>query len=181
MPPDEAGLTHLVAGRLRVKLPARRRDAAFFADLSRRLAQCDGVREVHVNPLTGSVLVLHATTPEAIAAYATEHGLFSLQLDPVSSDKTFFARAYALVSDRPARPTRRAGGVPEEERERIRASRLSATLAGLGTLQTVRGQVMAPAITLFWYAYDAWRARSLARLSSSSPIPPKANDDKSRR
>ncbi len=174
MPLDEAQLTHLIAGRLRIRIRARRRDAAFFAEMSRRLAQCEGVTEVRANPLTGSVLIRHATTPDAIAAYADRHGLFELPVAQVSSDETARARARMLMPRDAVRIARRKTE-PDEERERRRARRLSATLAGLGTLQTVRGQVMAPALTLFWYAYDAWRSRPLARGRASAPVPPQAN------
>lgn len=183
MPLDEAQLTHRIAGRLRIKLPARRRDAAFFSDLSRRLAQCDGVTDVHASPLTGSILIRHTTTVDAIATYADRHGLFSLRLSRVSSEETAPARAHAMMHREPARSARRKAGESHDDRERVQARRLSATLAGLGTLQTVRGQIMAPAVTLFWYAYDAWRSRPRARTDSSvpmPPVPPPAVDDANR-
>ncbi|PMS38789.1 hypothetical protein B0G57_102424 [Trinickia symbiotica] len=171
MPLDEAQLTHRIAGRLRIKLRSRRRDAAYFSDLSRRLAQCDGVTDVHASPLTGSILIRHTTTVDAIATYADRHGLFSLRPPRVSSEESAPARAHAVMRREPA-IARRKPGESHEERERAQARRLSATLAGLGTLQTVRGQIMAPAVTLFWYAYDAWRARPRARTDSPAPLPP---------
>ncbi|PTB17895.1 hypothetical protein C9I57_25560 [Trinickia symbiotica] len=180
MPLDEAQLTHRIAGRLRIKLLSRRRDAAYFSDLSRRLAQCDGVTDVHASPLTGSVLIRHTTTVDAIATYADRHGLFSLRLPRVSSEESAPARAHAMTRREPARITRRKAGESNDDRERAQARRLSATLAGLGTLQTVRGQIMAPAVTLFWYAYDAWRSRPRARTDSPAPmppVPPAAGDD----
>ena len=157
---DNARVRHLLPGRVRLKVPARHRDAAFFDDAARRLAQCAGVTEVRANPLTGSLLVFHTTTLQAINAYASQHGLFFLRA---------LAAATADVSDDTAPPRRRgrAAGAPRiaiEQADR-RALALSASLAGLGTLQTMRGELMAPAATLFWYAFDAWRARPSMRLS----------------
>ena len=169
---DEAQLSHLLVGRLRVKVPTRRHDAAFFADVSRRLAQCDGVTQVRVSPVTGSVLVLHSTTLDAIAAYAAQQGLFSLTTGRITSDGTPHSRSRAAM---PSGPAQSDG---ERERSDRRARMISTTLTGLGTLQTVRVQIMAPALTLFWYAYDAWRSRPSTRgggppaLSPSAPREP---------
>jgi hypothetical protein len=136
-----------------MRVPARRHDAAFFADVARRLKQCEGIEDVRVNPVTASVLVVHATTVQAIAAFAAQQGLFSIRPERVRSDER--ARSQAVVRHVPSR----TGQDEDESRVDKHARMLSATFAGLGTLQTFRGQVMAPALTLFWYAYDAWRSR----------------------
>jgi hypothetical protein len=48
---------HHVPGRLRVSLPAVKRNRAAAAAVERALAALDGIRAVHANPLTGSVIV----------------------------------------------------------------------------------------------------------------------------
>jgi Heavy metal associated domain 2 len=159
MPLDEAQLSHLLEGRLRMRVPARRHDAAFFADVAKRLRECEGIEGVRVNPVTGSVLVVHATTPQAIAAFAAQQELFSLHLEHGSSDKIGPSRSRVVVRHGPSRTEQGEEGSRSDKHARM----LSATFAGLGTLQTFRGQVMAPALTLFYYAYDAWRSRPSLR------------------
>lgn len=50
---------HSVPGRVRVKSPQIKRNPEAGALLKERLSALDGVREVSVTPLTGSVLVAH--------------------------------------------------------------------------------------------------------------------------
>ena len=56
---DHAHIVHRTATRLRVRVPARRFDHAYFQQLEARLADCAGVRSVEANPLTSSVLIEH--------------------------------------------------------------------------------------------------------------------------
>ena len=145
----EAQVSHFLTGRVRLKIPARRRDAAFFADCARRLEQFDGVEQVRGSPLTASLLIVHTTKLDAIAKWAAEQQLFSLADDAHENPAQ-----HSLVADRPrARPMALDAGERAVRRARI----LSRSLAGLGALQTARGQFFAPALTLFWYAYDVRR------------------------
>jgi hypothetical protein len=162
MPLDEARLSHLLEGRLRMRVPARRQDSAFFADVARRLRECEGIEDVRVNPVTGSVLVVHATTLQAIAAFAAQQGLFTLRLEQDSSVEMGRSRSRVVVRHVPSRTGQDEEGSRSDSSDK-HARMLSATFAGLGTLQTFRGQVMTPALTLFWYAYDAWRSRPSLR------------------
>jgi len=52
----EARVCHLTTGRLRLRVPEKRRDNAFFRTVEQRLAGWDNVDRVEVNPLTASVL-----------------------------------------------------------------------------------------------------------------------------
>ncbi|WP_455281525.1 HMA2 domain-containing protein [Cupriavidus necator] len=160
MKPEDAQLSHVLPGRLRVKVPTRRHDAAYFEELVRRLSECDGVDEVSVNPMTSSVLIIHSTSDDAVAAYALQQGLFRLRLDRTASNSRIVARP---VSDS---APRLFTGDQMSESDR-RAGMLSASLASLGVLQTLRSQIMVPAISLLWYAYDTCRSRP-----STRPGPP---------
>lgn len=53
---------HCLPRRTRLKVPQRRRDHAFFAELKRRLSALSGVESVSVTPETASVVVHH--TPD---------------------------------------------------------------------------------------------------------------------
>jgi hypothetical protein len=159
---DDAQLAHVLPGRVRVKVPGRHRDTAFFADVASRLKACDGVIDVRASALTDSVLILHATDIEAIAEYAAQHGLFAMRVN-----RAAFGQQPRVPTHVPALFLRRS---TQEEPSDNGARTLSASLAGLGVWQSARGQIMAPALTLFWYAYDAWRSRPSARIAKGTNI-----------
>jgi Heavy metal associated domain 2 len=56
---QRAYVVHRTAGRLRIKIPAQRRNEAFFAHLRRQLALHEEIVGVEANPLTGSVVIWH--------------------------------------------------------------------------------------------------------------------------
>lgn len=56
---DQAHIVHRTVTRLRIRVPARRLDHAYFGELQAKLVGCTGVRSVEANPLTGSVLIEH--------------------------------------------------------------------------------------------------------------------------
>ena len=54
-----AYVLHRTATRLRIRVPGRRHDHAFFDNLRRKLTEHDEVLAVEVNTLTASVLIVH--------------------------------------------------------------------------------------------------------------------------
>lgn len=73
-----AYVSHHMEGRMRVRIPSKRRDQDYFDVVTQRLRECDGIRALRINYLTGSVLILHNLDVETIAAYAERNGLFAL-------------------------------------------------------------------------------------------------------
>jgi len=73
-----AVVSHRTGGRLRIKVPSKRRDSAFFTSLAERLSAFEGVRSVEVNPLTGSVLINHESEAERIIETSMKAGLLSM-------------------------------------------------------------------------------------------------------
>lgn len=71
-------LEHTLPGRTRFRVPARRRDDGYFAELAAALAGLNGVDQVLTTPLSGSVLVYHRTPADSIVAFARERGLFDV-------------------------------------------------------------------------------------------------------
>ena len=67
---DHAHIVHRTATRLRIRVPARRLDHAYFGELQAKLVGCTGVRSVEANPLTGSVLIEH-DLKFCVAAFGT--------------------------------------------------------------------------------------------------------------
>lgn len=157
MSPERAQPCHVLPGRMRLRIPARRHDTAYFADVERHLSHCDGVEAIETSALTASVLIRHVCTADAITAYALEHGLFTVE----AGNDAAPARRRHLATRNAAAP-----GTPDETAEGN--GMLTASLAGLGILQSLRGQFMAPGLTLLWYAYHLWRTRPTGRMPPSS-------------
>jgi hypothetical protein len=144
-----------------VKVPARRKDASFFLDVKQRILRCDGVISVDTNPVTASILIAHVTDVEAIARYAQQHGLFRLAIgSPITMHAELSRSMKSLDGDLKAI----SNGSFDL------TSTLFATLLGLGIYQAAQGEVMVPAITFFWYAYDTLRGRNSNARNRSAPV-----------
>ena len=103
--PPDAYTVHQVPGRMRLRVPARRGDRAYFANVAQVLVAVPDVRSVRVNPSTGSVLVRHAGPPQKFATHSAEVGLFRL-----------VATAPAALVRRPARSGPGLGIAPLPQR-----------------------------------------------------------------
>src|SRR5579875_2835784 len=77
----EGRLTHVTAGRLRIRIPEKRRDAAFFRRVEERLRAAPGAARVTVNPATAGVLVVLRDAPAFMADLA-RCDLFALAPQP---------------------------------------------------------------------------------------------------
>jgi len=127
--PPRAYISHRTEGRLRLRVPDRRRDVAFFDGLRKGLAACPGIGKIDVNPLTTGVLITHFCPVEKLTGFIADQQL--LQLDAV-----------------PGLPERRGFLNPGEDIMRM----LPPALVVLGATQVVRGNVLGPAAGLFWMA-----------------------------
>ena len=72
----KALLCHRTVGRFRIRVPEKRKDEAYLAQVKKTLEQHHDVHEVHTTPLTGSVLVIHSGDHDALLAHAEDAGLF---------------------------------------------------------------------------------------------------------
>jgi hypothetical protein len=68
---------HLEGRRLRVRVPGKRRDQVFFRDVKERLNRIEDA-QVHVEPLTGSVLVYYSGSITRFFQQAADAGLSEL-------------------------------------------------------------------------------------------------------
>ncbi len=58
--------TKFTVGRIRIRIPERHRDEAYFTKVGETLAQVSGVLDVKVNPRTTSVLIEHDREPDEL-------------------------------------------------------------------------------------------------------------------
>ncbi len=75
----DAVVSHNSRGRLRIKIASLKGEEKALAEWKDQLAQCPGVSSVDISPVTGSILLIHQTSIDAIAEYAKSKELFLLQ------------------------------------------------------------------------------------------------------
>lgn len=143
LPPAYVG--HRLPGRARIRIPSRRDQGAYFARVASELAAVAGVTGVVANPLTGSVLVTHAGELDAIVGRAREKGLFDVASltpyerglsDTLAEEFGNVRRELRGLTD---------GGLDLEELALL-------LLLAFAAVQLWRGHILAPAVTLLWYA-----------------------------
>jgi hypothetical protein len=149
--PPAAQISHLSARRLRIRVPERRRDTAFFATAAERISAWADVKRVETNPLTASILIHCSDTQKlfADAAVAAED-LFEIDFDnALNSDQDKLVDRAARTFDATDAALLRW----TEGQVDIRAVLFVVFLLG-GIYQLFRGVVGAPAPTLLWRAGD---------------------------
>jgi hypothetical protein len=147
----EARVSHFATGRLRVKIPGKRHDEEFFAEVAERLSDWDSVNEVKVNPLTASVLVFFEDAAALFAENALKNDLFSVAFDELEAAAGAISlgeQAAAAIGSVDRAIRRWSAGTAD-----LRGALFAALLAG-GMYQLLRGNIAAPAVTLFWYALE---------------------------
>jgi hypothetical protein len=145
----QARITHATPNRVRLKVPARRYDEAFFRTVEQRLKGWRNVERVEVNPLTASVLI-HFSDPAALMVEAmTGNDLFQIILPQEGGDlsgQPLLARLQETVTAADGSLRHWTGGALD-----LRTAIFAALFVG-GLQQLVQGNVAAPAATLLWYA-----------------------------
>lgn len=162
--PTIAYQVHRTAERLRLRVPDRRHDAAFFSGLGERLSALPGIVEVSGNPVSAGLLIRLDPTHEQDPVPAIEAaGLIQIVAGPppLSPALTAFRRATQRI-DRDLEE--RTGGSAD-----LRTLAFVLLLA-LALRQALRGQLLAPAASLLWYAFE------LLRFVPAAPEQPDDSD-----
>ncbi len=148
-----ARCVHKTATRMRIRIPSRKGDRAFFKALEEQLSQCRQITGSEVNPLTGSVLIFHAGDLAAIADFAERRNIF--RLEGTKNNPTSLMSAtlstYRNLDDRLKKLSGGEFDVP---------AAACVGLSGVGIYKIVRGTLAAPSWhTAFWYALNIflWR------------------------
>lgn len=156
--PAKAYVVHRSPGRVRLRVPEKRHDRSFFAELKKRLANCPSVNSVSTDPLTGSVLAHFDEEPGkdvAIMVEALEAGIgafIDVELAPPPHHIADRARHHMSSLNDTVRDY--SGGATDGSALVILALFLTCIW------QIMRGQILAPAAQLLWYAMQISRAAS---------------------
>ena len=129
-----AFIEHQLPHRLRLKIPSKRGDGAFFEALARRSSMLPGVTALSANPLTASIVIHHAGDSKAITAVMVQEGLLDVCPEPKSS--VHAGDAQGATGADPYQAT-------------------AAGLFGLSVFQALRGELTGSASENLWNAYRA--------------------------
>lgn len=162
----QAQVVHRTRGRMRLRIAERRKDLPYFLDLYEDLRQVPGVTDVEINPSTASVLlyfpgesagpVLHSL--QRIGLLQNDEGERSSR-PLVGRMQGFFANHRSAATD-------------------VRTVLLT-LMIGIAIHQALRGKILAPALSVLFYAYDLISAHKREKevLDSISNTSPKASGE----
>ena len=152
-------IAHRIGDRVRVRIPERKGDAAYFMRVERDLSACERVMYVEANPLTASILLRYTGANDDLRRDAINLGLFAIEEMPPSVNPVLTA-----TSDR----------IDQLDRFLQRSSTGSfdllevafVGLIGASIVQVLRGQALGPASTLLAHALAIlalYRSRRVGR------------------
>lgn len=149
-------IAHQTSGRVRIDLPAKRGDAAYFSSLSQQMAGLNEVLAVRTNPLTGSLIIEYDGPLDALL-HRFDDMAIDILAQPAAAGAGTAAAARDAATQNSALPYRLVSG-----RNMHPMVLVGLAFGALGLVQVVRGQVLVPALSAFWYAARAFRlAKSL--------------------
>jgi hypothetical protein len=142
-----ARVAHALPGRKRIKIDGKRGDAAYFAMLEKKLAECPGIGTVTTDPRTGMVLISHTVGDPILWNYITEHGLFQFGTNETAAPTPALPSIVGDVRTGEHKPYTKSGKKPDIRRL------IFLGMMGMGVVQVIRGNIAISAIAAFWYAY----------------------------
>lgn len=156
-------VSHMVQGRLRVKIPSRRHDNAFFDGVSKLFSQHYPNIKVETNSAAASTLFRGQVPAKELFKFAKKHNLFRIQ-ETVPRNQTLISAVKESFKDMDRSLLRITGG------ELDIASLIFLALVGHGVYQIARGNFTAPSwYTAFWYALGVFSKSSLVDIPVVDP------------
>lgn len=148
-----AAIVHQLPGRIRLRVHEKRGDTGYFSMLSEQVSHLRGVDHVKVNPSTGSIVIEFSGTAENL--------IQQLQFHHLSVENQYKANN---ADHRPAKPLPGNGSAAGDTPFHIVSNRdvnpmfmLGTLLAVVGIVQTARGKILVPSLSVLWYAMEAFR------------------------
>jgi len=143
---ENALIAHQIPGRIRFRLLDRRGDAAYFSALATKLGHIDAIDRVKSNPATGSVVLEYSGSLNTLIEQMQLQDVYmNIQRNPSELSSPRMPRmannSFMLVSGRDINPLF-----------------MAASLLGIiGVVQTLRGKILVPSLSAFWYAFEGFR------------------------
>lgn len=162
-----AQIIHTAPGRIRFRVPAKRRDTFFFEELQNDCRGFSGVKQVSTNVLTGSVLLLYEDIePDALIGHIRNHPLLDFESKdyPIGqSGEVFIATAQQTAAQKASSTYASLDSTLKEFSNGFIDLRsvLFISLVMFAVRQLTQGAVFGNAITLFLYALQLIRPKEL--------------------
>jgi hypothetical protein len=141
----DAYVSHQLDGRARLRLPAKRGDAGYFAQLCRAVSEIPQVAAAQADPRTASLLLEYRGGLPALARAAQERRLFQLVGSESRSVRAQVRHTLHTMDHDLARIS--AGSWTFNDA-------LFLALLGFALHEAMLGRLAAPAATLMWYAFS---------------------------
>jgi len=141
-----AQIIHSLPGRTRLRVLEKRRDEAFFADTIRSLTHCPGVSSIETNSLTGGILIHHDVPWNVLVTQIEQRTGLVIEMPR----ETSIAHQVAQGLETASQDLNKVSGGKLDWN-----TLLFLGLTGLAIQQAVEGNIMAPAVSLLWYALNS--------------------------
>ncbi len=153
--PEDTYLSHASKGRLRLRIPSKKRDSAFFAQLQAVLSAIPGLDQVQANPLSGSLLILHSELPEEMTSFIETLAGLAPKRKAGGKSNTIYQRVTGTFHQ----VNTQIQGFTKGELDVPTLTFIA--LVVVGVYQISRKNFAAPAwYTAFWYALNIFAASS---------------------
>lgn len=157
-------MAHRAPGRLRIKVPSKRGDGPYFAQLEEHFSGQAGVDKIVINPATGSALFLGDTGVRPIAHHGMKCNLFTLKKASRPKTTLFESVAGAFKSGNNQLKKYTDGHIDIP-------SLVFLSLLGSGMYQVFRGNVSMPAwYTAFYYALGIFTRTKIDELDEAEDL-----------
>ncbi len=150
-----AYISHRIPGRIRIKIPSKKKDSRFFSHIQGTLSGIKSVAGVEVNPVTGGILIIYQGNEADVIEEIKEKQLFNFSERTRKTPRRFRDRVFDGVKK------------ANNNVRKVTAGQLDLWdavflyLLGYGIYQISRGNLKGPAwYSAFWYAFGVlYRAR----------------------
>jgi hypothetical protein len=160
MLPD-ARIVHQTSERMRLKIPSKKGDELYFLSLKKELSKQKGVEDLEVNPLTGSLLVLHNGNRQDLIHFAESKELFKV----AAEEKQHYGSLTSIVLGLFNSVNNVIKDLTKKELDIPAIAFLA--LISVAIYQIARGNFKAPAwYTALWYGTNIF-LKSLAKKEKS--------------
>lgn len=139
-------IAHRVGDRVRLRIPERKGDTAYFMRVERDLAACERVVYVEANPLTASILLRYNGSNDDLRRDVISRDLFDIEEQPPPVDPVLTVAAERI--DQLDRFLQRSSNGSFDLLEVAFVG-----LIGASIIQVLRGQALGPASTLLAHAF----------------------------
>ena len=156
--------------RLRIRIPEKRRDVAFFDFVQGRLAAWDSVERVETNPLTASILLYFSDAERVLLEMDAKNDFLDIDFDALAQPAEPFVTGAAARSFAASDHALRSWTHNQID---MRSVVFLLLFVG-GVYELLRGRLSTPAPTLLWYAgslLGLWRDHPADAADQASPEP----------